>query len=798
MLIRRLQSVDDFRIFDKWQDQESRKPHVFGRQTLIFGPNGSGKSTLADIAWAVNRRQKGYDYDSRLDGVQLEVCEDGGNTTVPASSDKVPPVYVFGSNYIEANLRKAFEEGAEGAALYVLGQKDSDLEHQIEGAEHEQEAASEDLTEVRSREKEWQAQLDSVLETVKADVAENLQSYDPSRYNTTPFNKTKARALLGGSRKSLDPDQLAEARRNLELTEASLPSELDFTPPTFPQSLIDSADEAASYNVTSQVIEALANNSQLAKWVREGLFLHGDATHCGFCSQPLPTGHLAKLEAHFDATYRELMQKLDRLEDDVARQHRAIEDAMERARNLPQASEEIAAVMEEKEADLEVYWQQAGQWIDGVKSMIDARRSAPHRPYASTLPCPPEPTPWREVEQSVRSFNEAVRDKRNSVAQYRKQGEDAILSHIAAKHGESFDESVQYLERTTAEKQETEQKLAEVEDRLRQLRARRADEHDGEALAQRLTEDLIAYLGHSELSVEFVKDEARAGFEFRRRGRPARFLSEGERNAIALLHFLRSLETTDVNRHLADACIVIDDPVSSLDQDAILSAFTFLLSRLRDEAGSLKCKQLIILTHNFEFFRLWKDVLHNPIDKDTKEASQAGIDVWKLRHRRAAIIELLMRVDLKHVEPQRMPLLRDFSVGIGALTSEYYYLFARACESTFTDGEELLPLTGNSTRRLLESFLKFKLPEELHFVNAARRLGRNAQMDRATIDRVVRALHRASHRSEIDIHTPAYRSQIVNEIMSALRFIEQVDSLHFEGMCKATGKRPSYVEYEES
>lgn len=792
MRIQRLHSVRDFRVFKGWCDEESKRPHRFGQQTLIFGPNGSGKSTFADIAWAINRRQQGGETDRRLGGVEIEISDEDATTTVPASSDKVPPVYVFSKNYIDANLRRAFEEGTEGTALYVIGQRDSELEDQIDEAEREYEDAKVALEDKKAAETENQRRRDSVLDAVKADVADDLQSYNPGQYNPTKFNKTKARTLLRRDRRALESDELAEARKNLQLTETSLPSEVNFESPTFPQPLIDAAHEVLSYNVTSKVIESLADNPTLSKWVHQGLSLHEDASHCGFCNQPLPSGRMTELEAHFDATHTELIRKLDKLEELVVQQEDRIARAKEQASFLPQVSTEIAQVLDDHSPQFEAYWNEAASWMDEIKSMIRYRRDAPHRPYQFTLSSPPDSTLWQEIDQKVREFNQDVQEKRNSISEVRMEAEQAILAHLAAKHSQEFDNAESNLQQSTEAKESATKRLARAEEALNQLRAQRASEHDGQALAQALTEDLAAYLGHSELSVEFVREEARAGFEFRRRGQPAKYLSEGERNAIALLHFLHSLDSIDVSRDFDEACLVIDDPVSSLDQDAILSAFTFLVSRLRNEDGSLRCNQLIILTHNFEFFRLWKDALRKPIEKDVRDARDSHLNVWNIYNRRASIVELLIRVDLAGQDAQRMPLLRDFSVGIGALTSEYYYLFARACESTYHDGEELLPLTGNATRRLLESFLKFKLPDEVHFVNAAKRLGCDANMDRATVDRVVKALHGASHRTEIDIHTPAYRSQVVNEIMAALRFIEKVDSVHFEGMCKATGARPSY------
>ena len=51
--------------------------------------------------------------------------------------------------------------------------------------------------------------------------------------------------------------------------------------------------------------------------------------------------------------------------------------------------------------------------------------------------------------------------------------------------------------------------------------------------------------------------------------------------------------------------VVLDDPVSSLDANALFLAFGFIRERTQD-AG-----EIFILTHNFSFFRNVKHWLHN-------------------------------------------------------------------------------------------------------------------------------------------------------------------------------------------
>ena len=92
--------------------------------------------------------------------------------------------------------------------------------------------------------------------------------------------------------------------------------------------------------------------------------------------------------------------------------------------------------------------------------------------------------------------------------------------------------------------------------------------------------DICSYLGRGELTFEIQG----SGYQISRNGTPAKNLSEGERTAIAFLYFLKSLG--DKSFSLKDGIVVIDDPVSSLDSNALFHAFGFMKGRTKD-AGQL-------------------------------------------------------------------------------------------------------------------------------------------------------------------------------------------------------------------
>jgi len=82
-------------------------------------------------------------------------------------------------------------------------------------------------------------------------------------------------------------------------------------------------------------------------------------------------------------------------------------------------------------------------------------------------------------------------------------------------------------------------------------------------------------------------------------------LSEGEKNFLTFLYFYHSLEGSQNETGIAnDKIVVIDDPISSLDNDVLFIVSTLireLIQDVRENKGSIK--QLFILTHNIYFHK---------------------------------------------------------------------------------------------------------------------------------------------------------------------------------------------------
>ena len=275
--------------------------------------------------------------------------------------------------------------------------------------------------------------------------------------------------------------------------------------------------------------------------------------------------------------------------------------------------------------------------------------------------------------------------------------------------------------------------------------------------AEELNDELRNYLGHSELQLE-VKGN---GYVLNRSGIPASQLSEGEITAIALLYFLKSL--SDHRFDLNKGIVVLDDPVSSLDANSLFLAFGFIRNRTQN-AG-----QLIILTHNFSFFREMRNWFKFINPRNEKDVAKLPAHFYMLN--------CATENDVRNSKIQKLdPLLEDFE-------SDYQYLFAcvaRAANSSTTDLAANYPLP-NIARRLLEAFLAFRQPD------VPGRLYQKLEkvdFDPAKKARILRFVHTYSHNDAIV--EPDYDHSHLSEsppvLSSLLELIEEEDPRHYERM----------------
>ena len=255
-----------------------------------------------------------------------------------------------------------------------------------------------------------------------------------------------------------------------------------------------------------------------------------------------------------------------------------------------------------------------------------------------------------------------------------------------------------------------------------------------------MNQNISCFLGRSD--IVFVDQEN--GYTLMRKGKLAENLSKGEKNAIALIYFFNSLNDTSLLKE--NTIVVLDDPISSFDSNFYYHAVSFIRNGLEGVG------QAFVFTHKFS---LYKD-LCRMCDSNTNHY----------------VIE---RISNKVQISLETPLISKYY-------DEYIYLFGRIFTyaiNTAPDPEDAL-IMANLARKLLESYLTFKVPTNIDNIEKIRILSGGLP---SSYRALIRLVNTRSHLRVIRDTESIDDFSIINEMQQTaidlLSFIFKTDKLHF-------------------
>lgn len=719
---------------------------IFGRYNLIYGWNGSGKTTLSNLFRALELRKP----------PEGEVTLTTANTTIAGNdfAQATFPVRVFNRDFVAANVFPV--GGGEVPAIFVLGEESAEKQAQVEQFKGERATVQSALDAAKQEKSKAERALDKhcvdratvIRETLRSSGNNPYNNYDKARYRqrvTTMQNAGNKASHL------LTDDERERLVSQSKATPKAPVSEVQIRMPDL-QKLTDTTRQLLQKSVVSSAIDALKADPQLASWVRDGLGLHQQRKtgHCLFCEQPLPDGRMAALEAHFSTEYEQLLRQLDTQIDQIASSSRSLTQVS--LPNRAEIYEDLAGKFDEAKV---AYDSTATAIADYLASLIEALKDKKQKVFDA----PPLNATVPDVQQSVI-------DDINTIIQRHNLACTDFESHVSTARtkleADSVANSLDEYQNLAGALQSQQSAISQANNQSQQLTGqitqleREIIEH--RQPAEELNQDLQSYLGHTELQLD-VKD---TGYAITRNGAPARSLSEGEMTAIALLYFLKSLK--DRRFELDKGLVVLDDPVSSLDANALFLAFGFI-RRCVDDAA-----QIIVLTHNFAMFRQVRNWFHHLKDQDKKDIARRPARFYMMdcsltdRGRRSRIAAL-------------DPLLEQFE-------SEYHYLFARVYRRSKEDpqgGLEQNYIFPNMSRRLLEAFLAFRRPQH---AGELRQKLQAINFDETKKLRILRFLHTHSHADAIvdPEHDPSVLGEAKAVLTDLLALIQHEDAAHYDAM----------------
>ena len=711
----------------------------FARYNLIYGWNASGKTTLSRFLRDLETRQEPSigEISVRIDGNDIE-----GNEFPNAQTH----IRVFNRDFVEDSV---FPVGDQDVPpIYVVGKANVAKQREVEQLKGTKTTKDRELSEARNESNRATEELDKHCIREAIVVKNSLRVSGSGAYND--YNKTmyreRATKMLADS--NADAYRLDEASRDklqLQHRATDKPS-VDEVAYEFPDlaGMKAEVEEILATTVVSSTIAVLQDDPELANWSRDGLTLHQErqSKSCLFCQQLIPPQRLEDLEAHFNEQYEQFLDRVVELRkqlQEFQKQSGAVDIP-----NRSEFFEDIAPSYHAAKSNLLKSLRSVNKFVAASIECVDRKQNLPFRRLETDLAIPMiDSGAIDDLNNFIQEHNETCDDFESRKIRAR---DELALDQIATNSG-IFEQLKETASDNEAEVCAIEKQIKLIDQKIERI--------ESEIVlfgvpAHELNDDLHNYLGHKEIQLD-VKD---TGYTIVRNGVQATSLSEGEKTALALLYFLKSLQ--DQSFDTQNGVVVIDDPVSSLDANSLYMAFGFIRQRLED-AG-----QIILLTHNFTFFRQvqnWFKYLPN-------------------RDRQFYMLE-----QVSDTGPRRStfstldPMLERYG-------SEYHYLFSlvykTANSANIGDLERYYGLP-NVARRLLENFLAFRQPQN---IGELWKSLKQTDLDEAKRSRIIRFVHEYSHNGVIgptdrDLSLLSEAQPVLRDIME---FINSQDQHHYLAM----------------
>ncbi len=609
---------------------------------IMFGWNGSGKTTFSKLFRAI---EKNHIHDrctfkvktssghlteiNDLSGVgeQLRVFNDDFVRETLEGSKKIP--YIFFAGKEEVDFSKDEE---------ILGNKRRELSEVKLPSKH---------TEIATK----TAELIRVITGMNSYVKELTGGSTYASYNRTDFerrieniekriNKGKLESHLELVRQGIDD-------LKFQLVDIQRITHIDKEIVDCAQWLLDNIEDINDLLSKEPIQEQSKRISELDEiefsWVKEGIGLHLGSEQtlkkCLFCGSVITNAE--ELLNHFS---EEVVQ--------------AINDIDEYSTNITGFTTHLAG--------LESLNESQNSSIDSLRSTFDLitpllkekRNHVPKKIAGHKLD-----------KEKFQELTKITSPDAASVAY-------AIESHYVAEQYENYKTEYSNYESAFASKFSLQSEVEDLDEQVRILKQKAKDTHKPASALNRLFKVVFPHR-----AIEVTENPEGTGYVLKRDCEYCDFstLSEGEKNFIALAYFVSSINDAQ-NRLPDDGVVVIDDPVSSLDKQAIFQIFAVIVNEVKKQPG----RQYFLLTHNLDFLGHLKEQFRKKI------AKKNGARLYNF-----AITDNGCIIERLH------PLLRDHR-------SDYYYVFSVLYKFKNQCDIEDAHLVVNLLRRWLETFLEFK------------------------------------------------------------------------------------------
>lgn len=645
----------------------------FKRFNVLYGWNYSGKTTLSRAFKVFDNKKIPEHYDDGFDFTLEKI--DGSNLNPNTETDRNSlQTKVFNSDYVEENL---FFKDTGASNILVLADNAQETMSKIEQLTSEIKSNIANITKFKNQQKENKTYLEKRRTEEACKIKENLHC----TFTASTFLKYERKLKEENSIEThiIENDDVLCKKRSVAIAEKNKEN-IEQIPLL---SVVDIKKLKELLNETVSItapLTRLSNNKEAEKWVREGLALHNNADVCLYCGRLLDENIINELNAHFDKTYNDFITKIE-IQQNKINPISSFNGILPDTTKFYEQFEN--RYLKDKES-LEELRKQYNKVIKQIQQLLSNKLKSVTQPIPFDIDYD-----FTTLNTQIERINNGVIKQHNTFNEnFDKQKEEALeklRKHYVAeiivgkdytRAEKAINESIIGIEKTTKE----------IEEKEKEKKALEAQISESVAGAEKVNTILKRlFMGKTEIELAQKSPSETEKYILKRNGKPAHYLSEGEKTAISFAHFLASLDSIDLVDKYGKIILYIDDPISSLDNNHIYAIFAEIDRLRKEEHPSVsgddkrKYKQLFISTHNYHLFRLLTE----------RDEKYIGVYYIK-RNKEDSVIE-------------------NFSKSILQQKAEYTFLFNQIKKYIDNSNEDDY-IIGHFLRRFLEIFATYKNP----------------------------------------------------------------------------------------
>jgi len=588
---------------------------TIGDFNLVFAENGAGKTTLAGVMRSLAEDEAGFvseratvgsGSDPRVklltranDALHFKSGSWTGSTTDVS-------VNVFDSHFINENIYSGHtlsHDHKKRLHRFVIGERGHSLSEKISRIDTLSRKLQQHLRSIEDRIRDIRISDGNIEEFVQLpkvnDVDEKIEE-----------TKKHLQAQERASELRVQDDLDLPALPNVPIGEVR----------DLLSRSLDHVSDTAESVVVGHISDCMDDNGE--SWVQQGLE-YAEREECPFCGRDLTGVDLiTAYRDYFSAEYEALKANVDNEKRKLStsilikngwHQVTGILDNNEnRFRLWDDYIDSHHAIPETLKEDVETAWTVLRTTL---ANLLDQKRSAPLEPIEMNDQALEAWEDYQGVDQRLSSYREVVTEVNKKIADFKKSlevGSSADLRESLAhlqdsknRHSELGSSLARRLKINRKrkqlildEKEKAKEDLAEYQSYTLEACQTRINSFLRQAgAAFKIREAEVGYQGgtaNARFSLEINERQIGIGNAVTEVGKPSfrNLLSEGDKTTLAFAFFYARMEEAD---DLSDRMIVIDDPISSLDEHR-RNATRDAIIRLAERAG-----QTIVFSHNPRF-----------------------------------------------------------------------------------------------------------------------------------------------------------------------------------------------------